>query len=240
MVLFSRYFCKLWSQQFICEGVVGFWTSLRHSPLPLYQWGWPVTSPFSSFCVPKLGFSISWNTFLTLFQTLFACLRVCTCRPFADAPPVSCAKVIWKVLRWFYRIVFRSLSVSSYEVMRFTVFLRLSDNLRYRVFSDVTLAYVNAARSYYGLTRVSNLCFNPLRRSLLVVIVIDVWRFGHARLVCVNMFSPRWRWVCVSIVCVAPFARSGSAFGRLIFVLDDSFFVFNGDSSLVSTNARAV
>lgn len=73
------------------------------------------------------------------------------CRLFANAPPVSFNRVIWRLLRWLYRIVSGSIAVPLLDVMRSFVFLRTSDNLLFSVFFLIDIVTFDDIRSCYRL-----------------------------------------------------------------------------------------
>lgn len=56
----------------------------------------------------------------------------------------------------------------------------------------------------------------------------------------VDVFPRRGRWVCGTFVGATPFARCNFGFGRLMFVLDDSFLTFEGVIVFANTKDRAV
>lgn len=122
--------------------------------------------------------------------------------------------------------------------MRCTVFLQLSDDPPYSLFSGVYVVFVDVIRPCYGLAQVLQLLFDPLRRLLSFSVVIDVWLSGLAQFAGVNVFDHSWRWVCGSIVCVTPFALCDFDIERLIFVVSGSFLAFDGTSVLPYTGVR--
>lgn len=113
-------------------------------------------SPFSSIgCVlASIFFSLvlaSWKSVfwlfvirpLYIFQELFACLRVYGCSSAANTPTISSRKVFGQILRYFYRVFIRGISVPSYNVMRSTVFLCASNDALYSLLSLVYIVFFN-------------------------------------------------------------------------------------------------
>lgn len=142
---------------------------------------------------------------------------VCGHLPFADAPPIIGGKEIWKVLLCFHRIVFGRVSVASHDVIRSSVFLRMSDKPLYSVFSGVYIVFVDYTWLWHELARESPLRSYALYCLLLYVLVVDVSTFELAQLVRVNVFDCRRRWLFVCAVGVTPLALSDFDLRRLIF-----------------------
>lgn len=82
--------------------------------------------------------------------------------------------MIREVLRWLHSIVFESISVPSYDIMRCFAFLRTSDDSLYSVISCINLIIITVISAYDELARILSLRFLPLRRWLFVVFVIGV------------------------------------------------------------------
>lgn len=108
--------------------------------------------------------------------------RVFGCRLFADAPPSSWDKVIWLLLRWFYRVVLTRSPFRSYHIIPSFHSLGLADRSLYNFFYCIFLFYIEYTRVCYRLVWVSPIRFDLLRRWPLVALVLDAWPFGLPRL----------------------------------------------------------
>lgn len=110
-------------------GLAAFLISLCQVALSSYFGSvWPFIFSISNPCAIEEDFSLRVIRSLTMPPMLFASPRVCGCSPFANTPPDSCNKVIRQVLRWLHRVVSKGISVPSYDVMRFSVSLHISDD----------------------------------------------------------------------------------------------------------------
>lgn len=68
-------------------------------------------------------FSIFSITLTENAWILFPCFCTCNGRPFADAPVVTGKTLVGQVLWWLHRVEFWRISVPSYDVMAFCLFL---------------------------------------------------------------------------------------------------------------------
>lgn len=213
--------------------VIGCLISYRHSPIFPFSCRCSSIPSLLNVCVPWIIFWISRNTLLPLFRTLIASLRICCCRPFADAPPISCEEVIRKVLRWFYRIAATHISVALYKVILSSVFFHMHDDALYGVVSGFFVVFVDIVGWSYESARMTALRFDPLRRLLFFDLAIYAWIFWLTRFVRVDISACHGRSLSLSIVGVTPIALCHFARGRMIFILDDRFLAFHGASFFI-------
>lgn len=108
------------------------------------------------------------------------------------------------------------------------------------IFSVVYLVTLDDTRSLWGFPQTYPLWFRLLRRWLFVISVIDIWMFGHGRLLRVDVSVRLWRWGCGSIVNVTPFALPYFALRPLMVVFNHFFLAFNGVSFSAFTSTRVV
>lgn len=104
--------------------------------------------------------------------------------------------ILW-VHRWLYHVVSTCIVTRPYDVMRSSIFLRMSDNPLYGVFSYINLAIIEVISVGYGFTQMVLLRFDPPLCCLFVVFVIHVIIFGIARFLRIDVSVCRGRKVCV-------------------------------------------
>lgn len=85
-----------------------------------------------------------------------------------------------------------------------------------------------------------SLRFNLLQRWMFVVFFTKEWIFTLTRLVRVDVFVHRKRWVCESIFVATPFARCHFALWRLMLPLNSYSLDFDGVLFFSYTGVRVV
>lgn len=145
-----------------------------------------------------------------------ACPNVFGWYPAADASRGCVDEIIWSLLRWVHRFVFKRISVPFFEITRFFSFLRMCDVWLYCVLYCFNLVILTLFVRMTGLSKFcpcDSLCSYIVCSSLLTFTSRSSYSHGW----CASMFLIAARcWMGWPIVSVTPLALCHFSFRRLL------------------------